>query len=491
MKGIEMQMWRQNGMITPDKSRVLLKQFIPGSAERIKGILGRITTLSDEEAQCTLEKVFAEFRDRHHDVNRLFLRRFQEVKSYLSPRLKVSDTMRLLIGSYFTCEYSLEAAALFNPSIIPHPDQTGVGPGALRFVMSLRATGEGHISSIEFRTGVIKSDGNVTFDSLSHYVESSIVDPNPTYGKLEFVTKLQDEHALNSATNAILRSLPDNFKRSELQAKIARFKKSHKRLSGTQQRSIECAETLSELNYEIGFPETVPLNERAIFPVSSYESNGIEDARFVRFSDLDGEATYYATYTAYNGRSIMPLLLQTTDFAHFRIRSLSGDAARNKGMALFPRKIKGRYVMISRQDGENLYVAYSEEVYRWRKPVELLKPKFPWEFTQIGNCGSPIETEKGWILLTHGVGPVRKYCIGVILLDLDNPSKVIGRLPEPLIAPDDSEREGYVPNVVYTCGAISHNGNLIIPYAVSDYATRIGTIALDVLLDELKREGGR
>jgi predicted GH43/DUF377 family glycosyl hydrolase len=250
--------------------------------------------------------------------------------------------------------------------------------------------------------------------------------------------------------------------------------------------ATESIKALAELNYELRFPENVSLSERVIFPVSSFESNGIEDARFVRFVDDDRSVTYYSTYTAYNGRAIMPLLLQTKDFSHFRIRSLSGDAAKNKGMAMFPRRIRGRYAMVSRHDAENLYIVSSAEDYRWRKPGKLLKPTYPWEFTQIGNCGSPIESEKGWILLTHGVGPVRKYCIGAVLLDLDDPSKVIARLAEPLISPDESEREGYVPNVVYTCGAIAHNGNLIIPYAMSDYATRFASIAVDELLGAMK-----
>ena len=265
----------------------------------------------------------------------------------------------------------------------------------------------------------------------------------------------------------IIKPLPAKFSRSQLAATIARLKKRGAKLSAAQRRAVNALESLLELNYEIDFSEQVPLSERAIFPVSSFESNGIEDARFVRFTDDDGAVTYYSTYTAYNGKTIMPLLLETTDFLRFRINSLSGNAAKNKGMALFPRKINGRYALVSRHDAENLYIVFSDNVYHWNAPAPLLQPAAHWEFTQIGNCGSPIETDKGWILLTHGVGPVRKYCIGAVLLDLDNPAKVIGRLKEPLIAPDESEREGYVPNVVYTCGAIAHNGRLIIPYAMS------------------------
>lgn len=479
---------RQESCITPDKSRVLLRNFVPGSVERIKAILCRITKLSDGEVQSVLGNVLKEFRSRHHNIEGVFDQRFEDLKSFLPSRYKPSSAMSRLIGSYFTCEYSLEAAALFNPSIVPHPDQTGVTAGSLRFILSLRATGEGHISSIEFRTGLINPQGVATLDAVSRFVSSPAPSSDPSYDKSEFIAKIQDEQVLNSTTKGILRALPETFRRSALLRNVSRFKKEHKKMSLVQKRSIEFVEALSELNYEISFSDDLPLYERVIFPVSSFESNGIEDARFVRFVDDNRSVTYYSTYTAYNGRAIRPLLLQTTDFSHYRIRSLSGDAAKNKGMAMFPRRIKGKYAMISRQDAESLYIVYSDEDFRWTKLGNLLKPTYSWELTQIGNCGSPIETKEGWILLTHGVGPVRKYCVGAVLLDLDNPSKVIGRLPEPLIVPDESEREGYVPNVVYTCGAIAHTGHLIIPYAMSDYATRFASVAIDELL-RLMMEG--
>ena len=482
--GIRVQ--RQSAVIVPDRSRVLLKNFVPGSVERIKAILGRIVKLSDQEAESTLAGVLKEFGSRHHDVQGMFDRRFDDLKPFLPSRYKPSSAMRRLIGSYFTCEYSLEAAALFNPSIVPHPDQTGVKAGSLRFILSLRATGEGHISSIEFRTGTIDPQGAASLDAVSRFVSPPTPIADPSYDKSEFLAKIQDRQVLNSTSKEILAALPETFKRTALLRNVSKFKKNHKKISLAQKNSMESIEALAEVNYEIRFSDDVSLSERVIFPVSSFESNGIEDARFVRFVDDDRSVTYYSTYTAYNGRAIMPLLLQTTDFSHFRIRSLSGDAAKNKGMAMFPRKIRGKYAMVSRHDAENLYIVFSEEDYRWRRPGKLLKPTYPWEFTQIGNCGSPIETEKGWILLTHGVGPVRKYCIGAVLLDLNDPSKVIGRLAEPLIVPDESEREGYVPNVVYTCGAVAHNGNLIIPYAMSDYAARFASIGIDELLDEMK-----
>jgi predicted GH43/DUF377 family glycosyl hydrolase len=287
-------------------------------------------------------------------------------------------------------------------------------------------------------------------------------------------------------TKEILRPLSRKFRRSQLLTRIARFRKSQGKLTRGQIRSIEQAAAWVDPNYSISFPNTHEISERAIFPVSSYETNGIEDARFVRFSEDDGTFTYYSTYTAYNGKEIRPQLIQTTDFTHFRVRSLTGDAAKNKGMALFPRRIGGKFAMITRQDAESLYVAWSDDVSQWTKPLRLRMPTYTWEFTQIGNCGSPVETDKGWLLLTHGVGPVRKYCIGAILLDRDNPAKVIGQLSQPLIAPDETEREGYVPNVVYTCGAILHNGRLVIPYAMSDTATRFADIGIDELLGRMQ-----
>ncbi len=486
MKRAELQARRHGTLITPDKSRVLLRPFVPGNARRMKRILARIMKLSEIEAQQVLENVLIEFRDRHRDVERFFERRFDQMRPFLPSQYKPSKVKCLLIGSYFTCEYSLEAAALFNPSIVPHPDQSRLEPGSLRFIMSLRATGEGHISSIEFRTGIINGQGEVGVDLPSPYVTAPQVNADPVYVKSEFANKLHDQVCLTSATKEILRVLPEKFRRSQLTAPIARFRESHPKLTSVQSRSIECAEALAELNYEISYSETQQLSERVIFPVSSYESNGIEDARFVRFIDDDDAVTYYSTCTAYNGRAIMPLLLETTDFIHFRMNSLSGEAARNKGMALFPKRIDGKFAMISRHDGENLYIVMSDSIYRWNEPHKLLKPTYPWEFTQIGNCGSPVETEKGWLLLTHGVGPVRKYCIGAVLLDRDNPAKVIAQLREPLIAPDESEREGYVPNVVYTCGAIMHNRKLIMPYAMSDYVTCIASVSIDDLLERMQ-----
>lgn len=492
MEREELRVQRQGVLIESDKSRVIIKPFMPvsptspGYAVRMKGLLKRIMDLTEKEAAVVLDDVFLEFRNRHRDLEGVFELRYEQIKKLLPPSYKPSKIKQILLGSYFMCEYSLEAAALFNPSIVPHFDQSGLKPGALRFIMSLRATGEGHISSVEFRTGIINDGGEISVDATNKFVTTPTLNANPIFESSELLGKLRDERCLNSCTKEIVGSFGATFTRSQLLARIARFKKRHKKLSVVQRTSVLFLESIVELNYEISFSNEQPLSERAIYPVSSFEINGIEDARFVRFVDDDGAVTYYATYTAYNGKSIMPLLLETIDFSRFRVSSLSGEAAKNKGMALFPRKVNGRYAMISRQDGENLFIAFSDNAHQWKDPVDLMTPTYNWEFTQIGNCGSPIETEKGWLLLTHGVGPVRKYCIGAALLDLHNPAKVIGRLKEPLIAPDESEREGYVPNVVYTCGAIVHNGRLIIPYAMSDHATRFASVSVEELLRRMQ-----
>ncbi|MGA7160254.1 MAG: glycosidase, partial [Bacteroidota bacterium] len=366
MKREELEVRRQAVLIEPDTSRVIIKPFVPvsplspGSEARMKGLVRRVLELTDKESQKILANVLVEFRNRHRDTEEVFAQSFEQIKFYLPPRRELSKTKRLLLGSYFTCEYSLEAAALFNPSIVPHYDQSGLATGSLRFIMSLRATGEGHISSIEFRTGTINGQGEVSMDPAGKLVSTPKLNPDPSFKASELFSKLRDEDCRSSSMKEIVESLPEKFTRSQLAAKIARFKKRRAKLSAAQCRVVEALESLLELNYEINFSAKAPLSERAIFPVSSYEVNGIEDARFVRFIDDDESVRYFSTYTAYNGKTIMPLLLETTDFVRFRINSLSGDAAKNKGMALFPRKIDGKYVMVSRHDAENLYLVYSD-----------------------------------------------------------------------------------------------------------------------------------
>ena len=468
----------------PDSSRVLIRPFIPLDSKRIANILSRIFTLSEEETRAELAKVMSEFAGRHMDIEKVLLRHFAKVQRHLPTGKVLSKTRQLFIGSLFIGEYALESAALFNPSIVPHPDQSGLSDGALRVVISLRATGEGHISSIEFRSGVIDASGGITIDPVSRYVTAPELVPNPTYDKTSFVFKLVEMGFENKCMETLVETLGEKFTLAELDQSVKALRRQSQVVTRDEQRTVECVRWLAESNYELRFDPKVSLSERIIFPVSANESNGIEDARFVRFVD-DSGPRYFATYTAYNGRVILPQLIETSDFLTFHVRTLNGRAVQNKGMALFPRKIDGRYVMLSRQDDENLFIMFSENAHYWHEYDPLLRPSQPWEFAKIGNCGSPLETEAGWLVITHGVGPMRRYCIGAVLLDLHDPTKVLGRLESPLIEPQANEREGYVPNVVYTCGALIHRRHVVLPYAMSDTASSIASIELDELLSAL------
>jgi predicted GH43/DUF377 family glycosyl hydrolase len=422
---------RQTLYLRPDPARVLVRPFRPATEPRdlntldktrANQIVDRVLGLDLETASSQLADVLENFEGRHRNLLATFEARADEMEDALVSHNDFSKLQRQLVGAYFLHEYSFEASALFNPSIVAHPDQSGAPEGACRFILSLRAVGEGHISSLTFRSGVIAANGNVT------------VDPS-----------------------ARLASLPRIRNRS----------------------SVPDGDVL-----EVIFEPNEDISERVIFPITEAQSNGIEDARFVEFDD-DGRKTFYATYTAYSGRAIRSELMETTDFLTFRMSPLSGAATRNKGMALFPRKFDGQYAMIGRQDNENLYLIYSRDLHVWEGGVPILKPRFPWEFVQIGNCGSPIEIDEGWLMLTHGVGPVRRYSIGAVLLDKQDPSKVLARSCEPLVRPAPSEREGYVPNVVYTCGLMRHRDLIILPYAVSDTFSNFATIEIAALLKSM------
>jgi predicted GH43/DUF377 family glycosyl hydrolase len=422
---------RQALYLRPDPTRVLVRPFKPATEPRdlnptdrtrANHIVDRVLTLDPETTASLLADVLENFDGRHRNLLATFANRANLMEEVFARHDDFSTIQRQLVGAYFLHEYSFEAAALFNPSIVQHPDQSDAPAGHCRFILSLRAVGEGHISSLTFRSGLIAPDGGVTID--------------PT-------------------------------------ARLATLPRVTSRSTGPD------GETVSVM-----FAPEEELSERVIFPITSAHSNGIEDARFVEFHD-GGSSVFYATYTAYNGLAIRSELLETTDFLSFRLRPMSGAAARNKGMALFPRKIGGAYAMIGRQDNENLYLLQSDDLGHWETGVPILQPRFPWEFVQIGNCGSPIELDEGWLLLTHGVGPVRKYSIGAVLLDKNDPSKVLARSREPLVRPESAEREGYVPNVVYTCGAIKHRDLIVLPYAVSDTFSLFATIKIKALLASL------
>jgi len=480
---------RQATILKPDQSRVLLRPFSPGDRQRGR-IIARIMSLPEDQVGSLLDEVSAEFSQRHQQIHKLFLERFEQIRELLGTGEKFSEQRKLLIGSYFLAEYSLESAALFNPSIVPHPDQSGLPAGALRFVLSLRATGEGHISSITFRTGIIHADHRIEVQRPTGFLTEPRQIPNPRYEKALFERKLFELRLTNEFTRRVMQNLGEWFELEELGANLQAALNESRQSEGLleQQNTADGIWMVAKSNCKIQFQPDQELSERIIFPTTPSQRNGIEDARFVRFRNDDGTAVYYATFTAYDGRVVMPELVETSDFLRFRFITLNGPAAENKGMAVFPRKINGLYAMLSRQDNDSIHVMFSDNIHFWNERTAVLKPAFPWELIQIGNCGSPIETDAGWLVLSHGVGPLRKYCIGAFLLDRDNPAKVIGRLREPLLTPNQNEREGYVPNVVYTCGALVHNGELIIPYGLADHATGFATVPLDEVLSAMHQE---
>ena len=466
---------RTNIKIERDTSRVITRCH-DLAIDRIPKVIERVLRLDTAEAEKVLENTFLDFSDRHKDLRQILERNFNEVSRYIPSTQRISATKQLLIGAYFTMEYAVESAALFNPSIVPDPDQSDVPAGGLRFIMSLRATGEGHLSSIVFRGGIIDKKNAITFLPVGEYVETPEIQLDSEYDRHLFRRKLHEMKVSEETVDYVCEQLSEEFTRKELMERIA-FILSEKKVK-VRRQAIENINWLADSNYEIKFHDNHLLSERVIFPVSENETSGIEDARFVQFFEENGEISYYATYTAYNGVNILPQLIETKDFMTFNIVTLNGKAVQNKGMALFPRKIDGRYVMLSRQDGENNYIMYSDHLHFWQEPQLIQEPTYPWEFVQIGNCGSPLEINEGWLVLTHGVGPMRQYYIGAILLDLKDPSKIIGRLKQPLLTPNDDEREGYVPNVVYSCGALIHNNELILPYAMSDITSGIATLGI-------------
>jgi predicted GH43/DUF377 family glycosyl hydrolase len=477
---------RKRNKILGDSSRVITRLHLPDGEYRIAKIIQRIVDLPDTTAKDILAQILIDFSERHKNIKGVFARHLNEVTDYIPREAVLSETKMALIGAYFTREYSIESAALFNPSIVSHPDQNHLDQGSLRFIMSLRATGEGHVSSIVFRSGVLDSDNRVLFNPTSDYVETPEVHLDSVYDRHLFDLKLLEMGASNEVTAYLLKQLPEDFTYTELKNKIESLRTTPVFSVRVQNKIFEVMYWLINSNYEINFHPHHRISERVIFPVSKSESGGIEDARFVKFIDNNGEVTYYATYTAYSDSTILPQLITTKEFLKFNIATLNGKAVQNKGMALFPRKIDGRYVMLSRQDGENNHIMFSDNIHFWQESKIIQEPTRPWEFIQIGNCGSPLETEEGWLVLTHGVGPIRQYCIGAILLDLKNPAKIIARLEEPLLSPHEEEREGYVPNVVYSCGAIIHNNELVIPYAMADVMSGIATVGVKELINSMQ-----
>ena len=475
--------------VRPDSSRVLFRPHGIGPEDRVSRVVSRLLYLPETEASRIAQRIALEFDGRHDRLRAYLLRRFEQVEPHLPTDQALSDSRKVLIGAAFTQEYALEAAALFNPSIVPHPDQSDLPDGALRFVLSLRAVGEGHISSIVFREGIIGADGSIEIPPPAEYSTAGESIPGPHYEKELFLKKLEELGLLSTRVGTVMGRLEETFTLAELESTISRELRRDRSVSSAERQLFEGVLALARSNYELEFPPSRRLSERVIYPNSPTERYGIEDARFVAFTDDDGSVTYYAPYTAYSGELILPQILETTDFQRFRISTLNGPMVENKGLALFPRRFDGRYAMLARQDNENIHLMYSEMLHFWYTRRRILRPTFWWEAVQIGNCGSPIETDAGWLVITHGVGPMRKYSLGAVLLEKDDPSVVLGRLPQPLMAPMEHEREGYVPNVLYSCGALVHAGKLVLPYAMSDQSSSFALISLDELIDDLLRWG--
>lgn len=471
-----------------DPKRIIARFFFPGSETRVHNLIKRISEMPEQAAKLVLNQSLRDFSARHRNISKTYEKHFRRVKDIMAGSNTdmdlLSEHKKMLIGAYFTSEYSIESAAFFNPSIVEDPDQTGLQEGEKRVIISFRATGEGHISSIVFRGGVLDRNNDLQLKPTGKLLGEASAIRNYVYKKEVFCKKLREMKIDNKIVKDVMDKLRFEFDYNELYNAV-KLVTQEENPNFHQEKILQTITWLADSHYEILFSLDTAISERVIFPIAAAESNGIEDARFVRFTENDGSVKYYATYTAYNGFTIMPKLIETKDFYHYKFMPIHGENAQNKGMALFPRKINGKYAMLARLDGINNYIMFSDYINLWYDAIEIQSPKFPWEFIQIGNCGSPIETEYGWLVITHGVGTMRRYCLGATLLDLNDPTIVIGQLSEPLLSPDEEEREGYVPNVVYSCGSIIHNNELVIPYAMSDTSSTYATVPIDELLGRL------
>jgi predicted GH43/DUF377 family glycosyl hydrolase len=475
--------------LVADPSRVLGRLFVPGhehvveAESRATGVLGRILALDEQEVVTTLADVLTRYADRHRDLRALLCRSYELVAHRIPEGEPLSEARQLLLGAWFTQEYAVESAALFNPSAVAHPDQTGLAAGELRFLLSLRAVGEGHVSSIEFRSGVLGPGAQLRLDEHSRHVETGQI-TSTVHDRELLAARLAEEGADAESTRFLLSRLPASFGSSDLLEALSELAGQRITRHGAE-HTAALALRLTECEYEVAFSPESALAERVLWPISPSESHGMEDARFVQTDD----GGYLASYTAYDGLAITPQLIETSDFLRFRVTQLAGRAAKNKGMALFPRKVGGRHLALSRYDRENCSVTASDDGLVWQDATPVHAPTRPWELIQTGNCGSPVETDEGWLVLTHGVGPMREYVLAALLLDLDDPTVVRGSLREPLLRPEPDEREGYVPNVVYSCGALRHGDLLLLPYGASDVSVRFAFVDLPALVAQLLADG--
>ena len=519
---------RKKQIFSPDSTRVIAR-FLYLDDDRSADIIRKVLAMPEEQVRTAMSQLLRGYSRRHRNISRIFEKHFDRLAPIFD-KIEVNQedlslAQKALVGSYFTMEYSIESAAFFNPSIVEHPDQSELRSDEKRVIFSFRATGEGHISSVVFRSGILDRHNNLILEPVGKMLAEADKIIRNIYNKKSFREKLDEmqdhgsviippvvavdeiqvpekvistaisekkdemhEQAKVISPDFILDKLGDTFTYGELMKNLGIAIKDTA-LSEEHIKIINQMMWLASSHYEIHFSIDSAISERVIFPVSATEQRGIEDARFVKFIDDNGEVTYYATYTAYDGIAILPKLISTKDFYDFKILPINGEIAQNKGMALFPRRINGKYAMLCRIDGVNNYIAYSDNINMWRTAKVIQKPKYPWELVQVGNSGSPIETAEGWLVITHAVGSMREYTLSASLYNLENPELVIGRLNEPLMVPNEEEREGYVPNVIYSCGSMIHNEDLIIPYAMSDHASSYATVNLKELLEVLKASG--
>jgi predicted GH43/DUF377 family glycosyl hydrolase len=475
--------------MAPDDRRVIIKLFVPGedaqlAQSRASSLIERITRLPEDEITRLLDEVLARFAGRHHDILSTFQHHYDLVHHRVPADIELSPSARTLIGAYFSHEFAVEAAALCNPSMVPHPDQTGCEPGELRVAMSLRQVGEGHISSIGFATAVLGPDTEIRFDDRNGPLMTG-QRTGARHLRDLLAAGLAEEEVDNELSATVLNELPERYDDADFEDVLGHLP-SELLARWSTSETLEAIRRIVATDYAVTFPATVPLHQRVLWPAAPAESNGMEDARFVHVVEDDGRSAYHATYTAYDGRHIGGRMLSTRDMRHFEVTALRGPAALNKGMALFPRPVNGKHLALCRSDGETLGLSTRDEQNRWQDAVPLLVPHRGWDLIQVGNCGSPLETEAGWVVLTHGVGPMRRYAIGAMLLDLDNPERVIADLPGGLLEPDEAEREGYVPNVVYSCGGLVHEGRLWLPYGASDVRVGFASICIDELVARME-----
>lgn len=471
---------RSNIQIKANPKKVIINFLDLGlntrNTSRLHRLIDTVLAIPEDELNVLYEEIKNSFAFRHRNFEHYLILNFNKVQPELPRDKVISETRSLVLGAYFSKEYSIQAAALFNPSMVVHPNQNGLKEGEKRFIISLRSVGEGHISSIEFRSGIVDRAGNITLDDETRFSSCSVKDLRKRYRKKNI---LKNTVVLNDFDQSILNVFAETFTYSDYLEKL--------KANEFEAFDIESQEKLFHIldtSYDVITDGHSPICERVIFPNARGESMGMEDVRFVAFTE-NNKTRYIGTYTAYNGHKISPQLIITDDFVHFKARSMYGAAVSDKGLALFPEKIDGKYVMIGRQGGENITIMYSDDLFIWDNYENIMTPEDTWGYVQLGNCGSPIKTKEGWLLITHAVGPMRKYILGAILLDLKKPSKIIKKLNKPLLSPNEDEREGYVPNVVYSCGSMEHEGNLIVPYAMSDSASTFASVNIEELIQEM------